>query len=202
MKMNFKKRMALPTLMAAMIGSAGIALAQPPPGNGPQNPPPNQNFRRPPGQPGQQGQFGGLAQLAPGLAQMVNELTDEQRQSLRAAMQSQREKMRDIEMKVRDARKEMFEAAVSGKFDEAVVRTKAEGVAKLEAERSVLMAKALSQMTPPLTPEQIEKIKNAQPPQGGPGPNPQRQAIRERRQLDRAPNRDENDLPMAPKPQN
>ncbi len=126
-----------------------------------------------------------------------NLLTDEQRASLGQALQAQREKVRELQTKIRDARREMWSAAIAGTFDEDAVRKHALAVANLEAEMSVLRAKALSKIQPPLSREQIDQIRNAGPAEGGRmGP---RAGMREggaspRRGLTTT-NRDENDLP-------
>jgi Spy/CpxP family protein refolding chaperone len=104
-----------------------------------------------------------MGRLAPGYDRVMGVLTEEQRTSLRGAMESEREKVRDLEKKAREARKEVFEAGLAGKFEEAVVRQKAEGVAKIDAELIVLRMKAFSQMRPPLSAEQIQKLKNLAP---------------------------------------
>lgn len=120
-------------------------------------------------------------------------LTDEQRESLRAALEGQREQLRELEGKIREARRDLMKASLTGKFDEDAVRAQALAAAKLEAELTVLRAKAFAQMKPALSPEQLEQLK-ARPPFGD---NPQG---RESRPGRRAPdNRDANDLP--PKPQ-
>ena len=80
---------------------------------------------------------------------------------MRQAMEAQREKVRGLEEKLRDARKEIFEAGLKEKFDEEAVREKALAMAKLDAEMTVLRAKAFSKVHPPLSPEQVEKLKNA-----------------------------------------
>jgi Spy/CpxP family protein refolding chaperone len=95
------------------------------------------------------------------LALMERVLTEEQRESMRSIMSSQRETMRDIQEKMREARKELLKASLAEKFEEDVVRTKALAVAKLEADLTVLRAKALSQVQPPLSERQIEQIVNA-----------------------------------------
>jgi Spy/CpxP family protein refolding chaperone len=91
-------------------------------------------------------------------------------------------------------------AGMDGTFDEAAVRKQAMAVANLEAELAVLRARALSQIQPALTPEQIEKIRNAAPAglgarAGAPGGarGVDRPAAR-RRALSDTP-RDENNLP-------
>ena len=136
---------------------------------------------------------GGQGVFMNGLGPVGNVLTEEQRVSFRQAMESQREKIRDLEPKLRDARKKLVEAGLDGTFDEAAVRAQALAVAALEAELSVLRARALSQLRPPLSPEQIEKVKSgfAAPPR-----NAERlQLLGERRHNLTSTNRDENDLP-------
>jgi len=92
---------------------------------------------------------------------MERVLTEDQRESMRAIMVSQREAMREIQEKMRMARKELLKASLANTFDEETVRVKAMAVAKLEADLTVLRAKALSQVQPPLSDEQVEQIMNA-----------------------------------------
>jgi Spy/CpxP family protein refolding chaperone len=201
MKIDYKNKMAALVAMAAVFTVAGISFAQPPPDNGPQNPPPPRgNFQRgelappgvrPPAQPG------------PGLGPLMNVLTEDQRSSLRTAMENQRAQIRELEGKRRDARRAALETTLTGKFDEEAVRARAMDVAKLDVEIAVLQAKALSQMTPPLTPGQIEKVKNAVPPQGGPGFGNGQRGMRRGPPGSvpaPAPGRDDNDLPVPPRP--
>jgi Spy/CpxP family protein refolding chaperone len=134
-------------------------------------------------------------------------LTDEQRESLRDAMRDQREKMQPIEEKLLEARKDLLQAGLVEKFDEDAIRAKALKVAKMEAELAVLRAKAFSQIKPPLTPDQIEEIKNLPVMSAGAGRGLGRPAARgdgpdqPRRQFQRPPpgERDGNDLPPKPK---
>ena len=112
---------------------------------------------------GARGFPGAIGPVAAGFERIYNILTEEQRTSLREAMQSQREKMRESEEKLRDARKEIFEAALADKFDENAVRQKAAVVAKVEADMLVLRAKAFSEMRPALSSEQLQKLKNSDP---------------------------------------
>lgn len=108
-------------------------------------------------------------------------LTEDQRDSMRQAMESQREKMRGLQEKIRDARKSLMKAALTDDFKEDAVHAKALEVAKLEADMSVLRLKALAEVQPALSKEQLEKLMNPQPPQGmrpggdGVSPNNRRQ---------------------------
>jgi Spy/CpxP family protein refolding chaperone len=94
-------------------------------------------------------------------------LNEDQRASMREVLMEQRDKMRELEEKLRKARMEVLEAALSEKFNESAVRKKALEQAKIEAEVNVLRVKALSQVKPPLTPEQVERLKNPPAPQFG-----------------------------------
>src|SRR5258706_12819131 len=129
---------------AVLAGGTWLAAAQPEPGDRPQRRPLPAGEDQP--QRGSQfrpqpGALGGGALMA-----VMRVLTEEQRQSLRGQMQTQREQASKIEEQLRDARKELFAASLAEKFDEAAVREKALNVAKLEAELTVIRAKALSQI--------------------------------------------------------
>jgi Spy/CpxP family protein refolding chaperone len=169
-------------------------FAQPTADGKPENrPPAGRQFPRGdrPGGGFQPGGMGG-GQFAPMLQRV---LTEEQRASLRSTMDAQREKARDLEEKLRAARRELLKASVLDPFDEDAVRSKALEVGKLDAEMTVLRARALAQMKPALSTEQIEQLRNPPPLEGPAGQN----------QIPRRPGRppggprDENDLPLPPK---
>jgi Spy/CpxP family protein refolding chaperone len=105
-------------------------------------------------------------------------LTDEQRTSYQAALGRERGLMMELQTKLRVARQELVNASVGQKFDENVMRQKALAVSRLEAEMTVLRAKALSEVQPPLTPEQIEKMKTRQPGPARPLRQGERPALR------------------------
>jgi Spy/CpxP family protein refolding chaperone len=174
------------------------ALAQPNPDNRPARQQPPADARRGDRLPG-----GGPFAWQPGRYAPFLErvLTEEQRTSLREAMEAQRDKMRELEEKLRDARREMFHTGLAEKFDEDKVRKTALEVGKLDAELAVLRARAFSKMKPPLSAEQIEKLKNPPPLEGG-EPRPElRRDDRPRGERPQRGPRDENDLPPAPKPE-
>lgn len=175
-----QRKLSLCLVLGIVASNASGLRAQP------TNPPPNRPFRQGPGPAGALGLFG------PGYERLRGVLTEDQRASLRAAMEEQREKVRALEEKLRDARKEIFEAGLTKKFDEAAVREKAMDAAKLEAGLTVLRVKAFSQMRPELSAEQIEKLTNLGPP-GGENPDTQ-----QKRRPDRK--RDENGLPLKERP--
>ncbi len=156
---------------------------------------------RPPERDRQQGERPGPGmQPGPGVALMERVLTEEQRESMRDIMKSQRERMQGIQEKIRAARKELLKASLAESFDEEVVRAKALVVAKLEADLTVLRAKAISQVQPPLSDEQIEQIMNP-PPQDRfqPGNGEPRPGDRRGNRPPRGP-RDGGDQPRPPKP--
>ena len=201
-----KSEFHLPRRVARRV-STGIALlavtclptlAQPGPDNAPKRPQPPLDARR-----GDRLAFGGPQGWQPGRYAPLLErvLSEEQRLSLREAMETQRDKIRDLEEKLRDARKEMFQAGLVQKFDEEALRQKALEAGRLDAELTVLRAKALSKLKPPLSPEQIEKLKNPPPFEGG-EPRPEfRRDERPRADRPQRGPRDENDLPPKPKPE-
>jgi Spy/CpxP family protein refolding chaperone len=134
----------------------------------------------------------GAPRFIPGFDRLQSILTEEQRASLREAMQGQREKLRELEEKIRDARRELLTAGLTDKFDEDAVRQKAMAAAKLDAELTVVRAKAFSQMRPVLSSEQLEKLKAA--PAFGNREEEQPAAPRRRADIPR----DEHGLPLKP----
>jgi Spy/CpxP family protein refolding chaperone len=93
----------------------------------------------------------------------IGVLTDQQRASYEAALNRQRGLMTELQAQLRAARQDFVTTSVDQKFNETVLRQKAMAAYRCEAEMAVLRAKALSEVQPPLTPEQIEKIKIGQP---------------------------------------
>ena len=173
-------------ITAVLLASAIVAAAQPRPDQRPEAArgaqPPRERIE------GQAPFPGGPGRFTPGFERLFGVLSEEQRASLREAMQAQREKMRELEEKLRDARKEIFEAGLKEKFEEDAVRQKAMAAAKLDAELTVLRAKAFSQIRPALSAEQLEKLRNMPPP-GSAEDQPQRPRRRPEVQ------RDEHGLP-------
>ena len=148
--------------------------------------------------PGQRQQgFGGGDRFFPALNRV---LTDGQRKSFRAALEPERAKTQPLEEKLIVLRRALLDEITGGKFDEAAARQNAEESAKAEAELTVIFAKALSQIQPPLSAQQIEQMKNFQPGQGQFQPQSAPQAeIAPRPKMDLPPPlpRDSNDLPVV-----
>jgi Spy/CpxP family protein refolding chaperone len=119
------------------------------------------NERRP--QDGQQGFQPGGQQGFNGVNMMERILTEDQRESIRKSLESNREKTRANMEKIREANKELNKLALDGEFKEDAVRAKAMEIAKLEVEMKVMRLKALSEVQPALSQEQMDKVMN--PPQ-------------------------------------
>lgn len=148
-------------------------------------------------QPGERPQFRGPRAGQPGgFAPMFERvLTEDQRASFGEAMESQGDKLRELNEKLHVARREALQASVAEAFKEKSVRQKAMAVAKLEAEMSVLRARALSQVKPALSAEQIERLKNPPPMDGGAPMRPQFQ----RGDRPEGGPRDRQDVPPRPR---
>jgi Spy/CpxP family protein refolding chaperone len=126
----------------------------------------------------------------------VGVLTDQQRASYEAALGRQRELMIRLQGELRAAREDFVAASVDQKFDENVMRQKAMAAYRLEAEMAVIRARAISEVQPPLTPEQIEKIKANQPGPVRPfRPGQQRQLEQAAPRAQGSTNQDANGLP-------
>lgn len=95
---------------------------------------------------------------------MVNRvLTASQRQALFQILGAQRERIRTLEESIRASRQAMLNQVAAGKFDENLIRKYAMQSAEAEADVTVIFARALSQMKPPLSPQQIAQIRNFEP---------------------------------------
>ena len=132
--------------LALMAGTgAAIAHAQGPTGPG--------GFRgRGPGGPGGQGGPRGPMGLIPGLRAL--NLTDTQREQIKAVMDAHKGEFDGQMEKAGPARKALNDAVMAETFDEATVRQKATDLATAEADGAVLRAKVFSEVWALLTPEQ------------------------------------------------
>ena len=188
MKTRLLGSVAVGLATALMLNGFAVAHAQPNPDNPDRTKPPRP--QRQPNPP--EGRF----QPGPGLALMERVLTEDQRESMRSIIASQREAMREIHEKMRVARKELLKVSLVDSFDEEAVRAKAMAVAKLEADLTVLRAKALSQVQPPLSDDQVEQIMNAPQERMQPG-----EPRSNERRGDRQPRfREGNDPQRSPRP--
>jgi Spy/CpxP family protein refolding chaperone len=85
-------------------------------------------------------------------------LDDKQRELFREATQNESDELRKLNDKLQAAQKELVQSVVAEKYDETVVRQKAEAVSKIQTEITVLRAKAFSSVSPTLKPEQREQL--------------------------------------------
>jgi hypothetical protein len=89
-------------------------------------------------------------------------LTDEQRLSLLRNMDSQRDQIQPLQEKIRSSRAALLNQIVSGNFDEKLARQYAYQSSGAEAQLTVILVKALSQMQPSLSAKQVAQLKNFQ----------------------------------------
>ena len=87
------------------------------------------------------------------------DLTDAQRDQVKAIMESHRDEQRAIGDRMQAARKALHEAIAADSFDEAAIRAKAADIGAVEADAAVLQAKIKSEVVAILTPEQLKKAK-------------------------------------------
>lgn len=88
-------------------------------------------------------------------------LNDEQREQFREAMQSNREKMREMGERQQKLRAEMQEALFADKLDEEGIRKRAADLAVIDAQRQIFMARAFQKVRPSLSTEQLAQMKKA-----------------------------------------
>ena len=110
-----------------------------------------------------QGANGGQGVAGFAIGGPVGVLNDQQRASYESIMNGQRGRLAELQSRLRAARQDLVATSVDQKFDENVIRQKALMVARIDAEMMVLRVRVFSQVQPPLTPEQIEKIKAGEP---------------------------------------
>lgn len=128
-------------LAAILAGGSAAALAQPDQGGrGP--------HRGPRG-----GMIGGPADL--GLRGL--DLTDAQRDQVRAIMESHKAAFGEARTKLRDAHRAMHQAIVAQPVDEAAIRAKSAEVGAAMADDAILRAKVRAEVFALLTPEQQQK---------------------------------------------
>jgi protein CpxP len=111
-----------------------------------------------PGGPGMRGGPGGPFGMA-GLPLRELELTDTQREQVKAVMESHRDEQKAIGDRMQAARKALHDAIAADEFDEAGIRTAAAQVGAVEADAAVLQARIRSEVIALLTPEQVKKAK-------------------------------------------
>lgn len=100
---------------------------------------------------------------AGGLGRVAMVLTPEQRTSLRDASEEDRDRVRQLNEQLRNARRAVAEASFAKEFNEDTLRAKLEAAAKIESELAIIRARSLASIEPPLSDEQIEQLKNPPP---------------------------------------
>ena len=88
-------------------------------------------------------------------------LDDKQRELLREAMQQDNDEIRKLAEKLRAAQKELMQAVLAEKYDEKLVREKAEAVARIQTDMTLLRARAVATLAPTLKPEQREQLETS-----------------------------------------
>ncbi|MEP6820289.1 MAG: Spy/CpxP family protein refolding chaperone [bacterium] len=153
-----KKRIIVIASIAALVVAATIfALAQ--------------------GHPGMQGMHGEGPGKGPGHGEMLEhmaralDLTDAQKQQVKAIMEATESTARDIHAKLEETHKQLAAATANGQFDEAQIRTLANQQGQLEADMTVEHFRAMSKVYAILTPEQRVKAEEMHK-QMGPGHRP------------------------------
>jgi Spy/CpxP family protein refolding chaperone len=158
--MNSFKLMHLSIALATVASSVALLAAEP-----------DSEPRRRPGPPG--GEPGRGQRLAPmqrpGGVPVEAVLNNEQRVQFREEMEAQRDKLRELEQKAAKLRRELDEALFSEKLDEKAVREKSSALAEVDAERSLIRARAFAKVRPSLSEEQLERL-NRMRAEPGPGP--------------------------------
>ena len=122
-------------------------------------------------------------------------LTDEQGESLREKAGESREAMSELGKKILDKRRGMMGLILAQPVDKKAIRMAFKEIGKLEGEIAVLRADLIAAIKPPLSKEQLEKLKQpprrpqgrpqqARPQQGRPSPDRPQRPPAERKSLD------------------
>ena len=83
---------------------------------------------------------------------------EKQRELLQEARQVHTDDLRKLNEKLADAQKEYVKAVVAEKYDETVVKAKADAIGKIQAEILALNGKSFATVSPTLKPEQRETL--------------------------------------------
>ena len=122
-------------------------------------------------------------------------LNDEQGQSLREKMEASREAMAELGKKLLEKRRGMMGLVLAQPVDKKAIRAAFKELAKMESEIAIIRAEMIAGIKPPLSKEQLEKLKQpprrpqgrpqqARPQQGRPAPDRPNRPPAERRSLD------------------
>lgn len=138
-------------LVTILVVGATLTAAEPRdaprrPGNPPID---GQGFQRP-----MPGQFQGGGGMPP----VESILDHEQRMKFSEEMRLHRERVRELNEKSAQLRRELNEALFGEKLDEELVRKKTAELSELEAERSLIRARAFAKVRSSLTEQQLERL--------------------------------------------
>ena len=122
-------------------------------------------------------------------------LTDEQGESLRAKAEKSREAMSELGKKLLEKRRGMMGLVLAQPVDKKAIRAAFKEIAKLEGDIAIMRADMIAAIKPPLSKEQLEKLKQpprrpqgrpqqARPQQGRPSPDRPQRPPAERKSLD------------------
>lgn len=101
-------------------------------------------------------------------------LTDEQGESLKEKLEASREAMAELGKKLFEKRRGMMSLILVQPVDKKAIRAAVKEMAKLEAEITIMRANLIASIKPPLSEEQIAKLKQPpRRPQGRPQARPQ-----------------------------
>jgi periplasmic protein CpxP/Spy len=151
------------TLAAGVLAVSGVALTPMFAQDGPPESGPPLRRMGPGGPggrgfgPGPGGRFGMLGELGHGLRQL--ELTDAQREQLRAVMQSHQAEFTEIGDRIRTAHEALDAVVSADSVDESAIRARSADVAAIQADAAVLRAKVHQEVFSLLTAEQQAKAK-------------------------------------------
>jgi uncharacterized membrane protein len=91
-------------------------------------------------------------------------LTEEQLASYKKNITDKQAEMMELNSRRQAARQEISHLVLSPKLDENLIRQKIMDEAKIEADLAIMQAKAFAEIQPPLSDEQLEKLKETQAP--------------------------------------
>jgi Spy/CpxP family protein refolding chaperone len=122
-------------------------------------------------------------------------LSDEQGASLREKMEASRESMSEFGKKILEKRRGMMGLILAQPVDKKAIRAAFKELAKMESEIAIMRAEMIAAIKPPLSKEQLEKLKQpprrpqgrpqqARPQQGRPSPDRPQRPPAERKSLD------------------
>ena len=114
-----------------------------------------------------QGMGPGHGEMLEHITRVLN-LTDAQKQQVKAIVDSTESIAKDIHAKLEENHKQLAAATANGQFDEAQVRTLANQKGQLEADMTVEHLRAMSKVYAILTPEQRVKAEEMHKHMGGP----------------------------------